>query len=104
MRWFSSAKAAVIKWVESLDELNSFKLMVAFAAIFLYMLSSVWPVLGQYILCGVLIVTATAAFSSVLLSKAGVTIKKLEPIENFFKKCNESFNGKGVESNDKRGQ
>lgn len=93
MRLLATAKSSVENWLEKLDKLNMFKLFVGLTSAALYILSGFVPVIGQYVLCGVLIVVSFVSFSSILLSLSGVSINKLEPIENFFKKAHETWEG-----------
>lgn len=91
MRFLSKAKTNLENWLEKLDSLNMFKLIIGLASAALYILSGFAPAIGQYILCGALIVVSFVSFSSILLSLSGVTINKLEPIENMFKKAHETW-------------
>lgn len=91
MRFLTKVKDGMLTWVDNLDSANSMKLLIALVAAVLYMLSGMFPAIGQWLLCGVLILVSFVSFSSILLSLAGVTIKKLEPIEQVFEKLHDKW-------------
>lgn len=94
MRYLSKAKEKTETWLNSLDKLNLFKLVIAFSASILYLLSGMVPALGQFLLCGAAITVSFISFSSILLSLSGVSINKLKPIEELFDKLHKNWEGK----------
>ena len=84
MKFLLGCKRSLTEWVGNLTELELTKLLIGLSCAVLYALSMIFPTIGQWLLCGTLLVIGFVCFASVMLSKAGVTINKLKPIEDVF--------------------
>lgn len=96
--YLSKGKTGLIKWMSKLEDTELLKLCMGLAMSIAYGLSTAFPSIGQWLLCGLTILIGFISFASLLLSRAGVSIKKLEPIEDAFSKLDASLFKKDEEN------
>lgn len=89
--YLSKGKTGLVKWMSKLEDTELLKLCMGLTMSLGYALSTAFPSIGQWLLCGITILVGFISFASLLLSRAGVSIKKLEPIENAFTKLDDSL-------------
>ena len=91
MRFLSEGKRVLTDWLWKLEGTEFVKLLVGLIMAAVYVLSATFPAIGQWLLNGSALLIGFTSFASLLLSRAGVSIKKLKPIEELFVKLDDSL-------------